>query len=146
MVNTLTRKLSEDEAKAILASDEYYPILAERYGVSHTVISRIKNRRTWVQLPIPEGGIPKHTRGRPKKLIKTPRVLKKHSAEYRHSQAKLTHAQVKEIRDLYRGVTQAELAERYGVTQAAISRIVTKKNWKEVAQFQSKDSKGENNV
>jgi hypothetical protein len=47
------------------------------------------------------------------------------------AQAKLTEPKVLEIRRLYAsgGYTQTELGDDFGVTQAAISAIVTRKNW-----------------
>jgi hypothetical protein len=49
-----------------------------------------------------------------------------------HGQAKLTAAQVREIRTRYAagGVTQQELGEEYGVLQASISKIVLRKKWR----------------
>ena len=48
-----------------------------------------------------------------------------------HNMAKLTSAKVDEIRALYAagGIKQCELAERFGVRQAAISSIVLRKIW-----------------
>jgi hypothetical protein len=43
-------KFSEEDAKAILASVEPYPKLAERYGVSKSCISSVKNGYTWKYL------------------------------------------------------------------------------------------------
>lgn len=44
----------------------------------------------------------------------------------RHYNAKLSNAQVEDIRQLYAagGITQAALAQRFGVTQVAVSRYV----------------------
>lgn len=50
----------------------------------------------------------------------------------RHPSAKLTHDQVSEIRSLYAsGVYQRELAERFGVSQLHISRIVRNLYWRD---------------
>lgn len=51
----------------------------------------------------------------------------------RHAMAKLTRAQVSQIRALYvtRKFTQTELAGRFGVKQVTISRIVLRRNWVE---------------
>ena len=53
-----------------------------------------------------------------------------HAGEGHHF-AKLTRRQVEEIRRAYRrgGVTQYELAARYGVTQTNISGIVNNRKW-----------------
>ncbi len=51
-----------------------------------------------------------------------------------NSQAKLTEAQVIEMRKTYAdgGITQKELATRYGVSHALVSFIVTRKAWKHI--------------
>ncbi len=55
------------------------------------------------------------------------------SPSYIHHSAKLTTAQVKEIRRRYaNGEIQMDLADEYGVTQAAISNIVRAKSWPRV--------------
>ena len=47
--------------------------------------------------------------------------------------SKLTEEQIQEIRRLYYpGVNQKELGLRFKVAQSAISKIVTKKNWKHI--------------
>jgi hypothetical protein len=49
----------------------------------------------------------------------------------RHRSAKLTQAQVDEIRSLHgEGVRQVELAKRFGVTQANISSLLNGKSWR----------------
>lgn len=52
----------------------------------------------------------------------------------RNGRTKLTKNQVLEIRSLYdsKSMTQAKLAEKYGVIQAQISNIVRLKSWKNV--------------
>lgn len=49
--------------------------------------------------------------------------------------AKLTEVQVREIRELYAagGVTQRQLAGRFGVRQMCISRVISRKRWAHVA-------------
>lgn len=47
----------------------------------------------------------------------------------RNGSAKLTTSAVAEIRALYPGVTQRELASAYGVSQPAISRVLHHKQW-----------------
>lgn len=48
-----------------------------------------------------------------------------------HHQAKLSLVQVTEIRDLYAtgGVTQRQLAKKFGVTQGIVGRIIRHENW-----------------
>ena len=50
----------------------------------------------------------------------------------RNSHAKLTRAQVDEMRRLYAegGITQAALSRRYGITDVMVSYIVNGKNWR----------------
>jgi len=54
--------------------------------------------------------------------------------------ARLTNAQVLEIREQYttQDITQCELAMRWGVSQAEISKIVMGKSWKHLEQKQAK--------
>ena len=49
-------------------------------------------------------------------------------------QAKLTEDQVREMRLLYAagGVSQAQLAQQYGVSHALVSFIVTRRAWKHI--------------
>lgn len=55
-----------------------------------------------------------------------------HLAGERAPRAKLTEAQVREVRDLD-GISQKEIGRRYGITQSAVSLIRNRKNWKEAA-------------
>jgi len=52
----------------------------------------------------------------------------------RDSMAKLTEAIVQEIREMYAsgGITQRELAKRYGITPSNVSCIVRRKSWAHV--------------
>lgn len=54
----------------------------------------------------------------------------------RNGQSKLSDEKVREIREKYAagGLTQAELAVQYGVHRTAISKIVTRNDWKHVVQ------------
>lgn len=52
-----------------------------------------------------------------------------HNRGERHSRAKLTEGQVKEIRALRGTVTGAELAERYGISRWAIYDVLSGDNW-----------------
>ena len=51
----------------------------------------------------------------------------------RHGHAKLTEAQVREIRALHHVVTKPELAQRYGVSVSLIGFIFARTLWKDVA-------------
>lgn len=44
-------KLTEDEVRAIRTSGERGSVLARQYGVTHTTINDIRNRKTWRHLP-----------------------------------------------------------------------------------------------
>jgi hypothetical protein len=51
-----------------------------------------------------------------------------------HSRAKLTEEKVREMRaDSEAGVSGRELSERYGVSRGAVSQIVNRQKWKQVA-------------
>lgn len=52
----------------------------------------------------------------------------------RQPQSKLTETQVLEIRSIYSegGVTQQQLAQKYGVIQQAIQLVVARKGWKHI--------------
>ena len=40
-------KLTTDNVRAILASNDYQHVIAARYGVSQSTISHIKTRKVW---------------------------------------------------------------------------------------------------
>jgi hypothetical protein len=48
-------KLTEADVRAILASDEVQQVLADRYGVAQTVISKIKRREIWRHVELRNG-------------------------------------------------------------------------------------------
>ena len=51
-----------------------------------------------------------------------------------HYASKLTEEDIRDIRSLQAsGITQATLAEQYGVSEMQISRIVRRINWRHVA-------------
>lgn len=56
----------------------------------------------------------------------------KSSPGERNRNAKVTNQQAQEIREIYKagGVTQTELADRYGLTQGNVSQIVNEKAYK----------------
>lgn len=53
-----------------------------------------------------------------------------HNRGERHNMVKLREIDVREIRDLYAGgALQRDIAEKFGVTQQAVSRIIRRKIW-----------------
>lgn len=61
------------------------------------------------------------------------KVSKGRQAKRGETAKKLTRRAVSSIREAYaQGATQASLAEKYGVTMATISRVVTRKVWRNV--------------
>lgn len=48
------RRLTEDEARAILASSEPSPKVAERYGIAASTVRHLRTGRTWGHLPRPD--------------------------------------------------------------------------------------------
>jgi len=57
----------------------------------------------------------------------------KHSIGEKNNSAKLTTANVRQIRHLARTLDTTELARRFGVTKANICMIIKRKTWKHVA-------------
>lgn len=50
----------------------------------------------------------------------------------RHHKAKLTEADVRNILELYPEVSTRRLAEKFEVSQSAIARIVSCRNWRHI--------------
>jgi predicted DNA-binding protein (UPF0251 family) len=108
-------KLSEEEAKEIIrlrAEEGIRGIdLAERFGVSTSLVSMILKGKIWTHL------------NRPEKYVPRQRVIQTQSA-------KITEEQVREIRLLHKeGWTQPDLAKKYGIVPSAISHIITGRAW-----------------
>lgn len=83
--------------------------LAERYGVSTSVIHKVVNYKTWKDV-------------RPRGV-----------AGDRHGQAKLTSEQVREIRALAEeGISFRHIADDYGVTRVTIRNIIERKTWRHI--------------
>lgn len=58
---------------------------------------------------------------------------RRHAHGARNGRAKVSETGVVEIRNLYEsGITQAEIAKTYGISQTGVSLIVLKKNWQHV--------------
>lgn len=96
------------EIRSAYALGETQTSLAARYGVGQTQIGRIVRARQWVGAEPIDGSRRRATRGTG------------------HPNAKLTEADVLAIRELYAagGISQREIGERYGVTQASISSVI----------------------
>ena len=94
--------------------------LAKEYGVSQGLISQIVRGGIWMHLPVGE------VRGSPDKA---------HLCGENHHFASVTNDQVREIRWLYAegGITHQQLAERFSVSRATVSRIVRRNTWQHVA-------------
>lgn len=105
-------RLTEKDVRSICNSDETQEALGERYGVSRTTISTIKNGKSW-----------KHILGERRNHDNSPKGEQ-------HPQVKLTEQDVREIRES--GKTQRFLAEQYGVSQRNISAIKTRRSWKHI--------------
>jgi hypothetical protein len=107
--------LTDDEAREIYDSDEPNNVLAERFGISSSVISGIRHGRAWIHVT---GGVPRS--------VPRPR---------NDGNAKLTEKEVREIRRLYRPyrVTRREVANRFGVSVSAVKKIVSGCTWNHLA-------------
>ena len=111
-------KLTDAQAREIHALVQKTTVseVARRFGVSVSVVHHIATGKRWKHLGLePLPGF-------------------RHNLAHRGEQnpsAKLTASQVAEIRARYQagGITQAELARKYGVTQVLVSRIVLGKVW-----------------
>lgn len=44
-------KLTEDDVRVIRASTELLTVLSDRYGVTKSVLSEVRNRKAWVHVP-----------------------------------------------------------------------------------------------
>jgi DNA-binding NarL/FixJ family response regulator len=104
-------KLTDDKVRQIitlLVEGQGHRNIAEQLGVEHTTIGRIARGQAWPHIPRPPNF---------ENLI-------------RHSRAKLTESQVREIRRLKKeGLADREIASRFGVTRSAVGRIASGKHW-----------------
>lgn len=117
-------KLTDEQVRVIRASvtGRYGEkiALARQFGVSATVIAHALTGETWGHVSGEAAAIP------------LPPALPKARGE-RHSQAKLTEAQVREIRSrVAAGEVQRRLAAEYGVNVATVCNIVNRKIWAHV--------------
>ena len=104
-------RLTEAKVRQIiglLAEGRVRSEIAKQFGVGDTTIRRIANGEAWKQVL------------RPTNFANT----------VRHSTAKLTEAQVRQIRRLLKaGRTQQAVAREFKVGQSTISDIATGRNW-----------------
>ena len=112
------RRLTDDAAREIHALYAAgFPVgdIARRFGVSKALVYRVCSGRSWRHLNLP----PVRRSGGPSPL----------SGEA-NGRSKLTREQVLEIRRLHaQGISQAELARRYGVSAASINHVVNGITW-----------------
>lgn len=110
-------KLNEGEVlkiRSLRAKGALKTVLARRFNVSTASISLICSGATWKHVPIKKNKI-MYCKGEDMPA------------------AKLIERQIKEIRKASaRGATQIFLAEKYGVTDVTIARIVHRRAWKHV--------------
>lgn len=116
--------------------------LAEEFKLSHPTVSNICTRKTWKHVGgptlTPEVARAIYSRGGKKARETAP--TKPNAGSFRKGDgrageawnAKLTEADVRAIREASGKVRQVELAQRYGVSQAAISAIIARRTWAEV--------------
>ena len=108
-------KLSEEQVREILrlhAEEGARGVdLAEMFSISEPTISLILSGKTWTHLLRPEILVPRKRR----RLAPAAKVAMEH---------------VEEIRKLYaEGWLQRELAEKYGISQSNVSKIVSGISW-----------------
>lgn len=115
----LTREQVEEIRRRYAGEDGTQTELAEDYGVSQMLISKIVRHEVWTHFESdtdpapPRGGFPRGTR---------------------HWGAKLSEGDIKTIRSRFSSEVETvrELAETFGVTRQTIRDIVRRKTWKHV--------------
>lgn len=117
-------RLTEEQAIEILnawaSGAKTQGQLAREYCVQQGSISALVNGRTWRHLPRPASAI-----ARPERAWTAKGENKK--------AAKLTAQKVIEIRALFEsGISQPEIAKRFGVRATAISNVITRRTWSHV--------------
>lgn len=105
-------KITEEQAKAILADPRGYAVIADELGVSYGLVSDIKNRQSW-------------------RHLEAVAVKGRHRGEGRRGKSdKITPEIVREIRtSTESGKT---LAERYGISPQSITDIRKGRSWRHV--------------
>lgn len=103
-------KLTEEQVVHIhqdLANGHNCKVIAQKYGITHSVVSKIARRELWAHVVIPEYSRPKIRPG-----------------------ARLTEDMIRDIRErLAKGEKQTAIAKAYGVSDALISVIKKRKRW-----------------
>ncbi len=116
-------KLTEADVAVILASPETQPVLAARYGVAQTTISKIVRRVLWEHVVPADDHLEERNAARSH--------LPRRTRGQCNPSAKLTDENVRDI--LSSSLTGAALSRRYGVGQSTISRIRRHTHWQHVA-------------
>ena len=100
-----------------------YDKLANKYDIDRSSVAAIISGNTWKSVPMPKG-IEDSKRNTP---------VKKAHPGAKNGSAKLTSEKVRTIRVKYATgeVTQTALADKYGINQGHVTRIVTGKAWPE---------------
>lgn len=109
-------KITDEQALEIRALAGKLPQneVAKKYGVSRPLVSMIWCGKAWSHLGPVEGYTPR-------------KIARKEKRQY------LNEEQVKEIRRLFDGgVSQKEIAEKFGITTASASLICNRKQWAHV--------------
>jgi hypothetical protein len=107
-------KLTEAQAREIIAAPKGSVALAARYGIAYTVVCDIRNGVRWKHL---QPNLP-------------PRIPVTDPRGERSPNAKLTEAAVREIRAS--SDSDGVLGQRYGVTRSTIFAIRSRRNWKHI--------------
>lgn len=110
--------LTDDDARAILRSEETGFVLAERYGVSYQTINDIRAKRTWAHIADERRDFPAMNQAPPEGS--------------KNWAAKLTETDIPVIRARLKNESFADVAKSYGVTDVTIRNIWIGKNWRHV--------------
>lgn len=107
--------LTNEQVMEIYSSDERTMDVANKYGTCATVVSAIRRGATWKAVT---GGVPRESRA---------------GKSYRKTD-KMDAQKARQVRALIAGgARQDDVAAMFGVTQSAVSRIVSNKTWTEAA-------------
>ena len=118
-----------------------FQLSTNRTELAHRYMWMLANKRR-----VPKGKVVRHTCDNPKCVNPHHLVLGTYKDNTqdavsrdrmargeRNSQAKLTADQAREIRCRWKaGVRQVDLAKEFGISQAAVSLVCTRKNWRRV--------------
>jgi hypothetical protein len=114
-------KLTDKDIKDIRESIEFGNVICRRYKVSKSVINNIRNRKAWNHLPVTKT---EHSASDTRKqLTRTTQCCGS-----KHYEAKLTEAQVKQIRRA-KG-THRGIAKKFGISHTNVRNIKIRKTWK----------------